>query len=397
MRTYRVALLGCGSRGRAQARAIMQHPRTQLVAVCDLDRERLHSLGEEFSIAARYTDFRQMIREQAPDIVNIPTATKFHAPLAEAVLRLSCHVDVEKPLTLTLTELDRVMAAQRESGKQLVPHHQAAVHPPARKLRALVKQGLIGQPQAVRLRNKGYYGGYGIIHQGCHALALASSVVGSARAVSAHIVTAGHPTTADEIYQGPYGYGLVAGEHLTCLYELENGAYLIDEEHQRLPVDSSTIRFEVVGTEGALALDHAVPLAVYHSTSPHWHPVRTEWTEIALSPEERTVAGYDFTDSAVNGMDLWMVDEWVRALDEGRDVIIGAAVGAATMEMIHGAYASHAESRRITLPQANREHPLERWLAREGRADPSPAPQTYAEWLAWALEQPRRQPGASPA
>jgi predicted dehydrogenase len=389
VKTYRVALLGCRSRGTSQAKAITQHPRMELVAICDLLPECLETIGERFGVKARYSDFERMIREQQPDIVNIPTATKFHAPLATAALQLGCHVDVEKPMTLTLEELDRLMAAQRASGKQLVPHHQAAVHPPARKLRDLVRSGFIGEPQAVRLRNKGYYGGFGIVHQGCHALALAISVVGKPRAVSAHMTSGGRPTTVDDVYQGPFGYGLTAGENLTCLYELPNGGYLVNEEHYRPEVDSSTVRFEVVGSEGALALDHAIPLALYHSRSPHWHPVRTEWQEIPLSAEERTVAGFDFTDEAVKGMDLWMADEWVRALDEGREHVINAEVGAHTMEMIHGAYASHAEGRRIDLPNANRGQPFEQWLAREGRPRPERAPDTYAEWIGWALAKAR--------
>ncbi len=139
MKTYRVALLGCRSRGTSQAKAITQHPRMELVGICDLMPERLNALGDRFGVAARYSNFEQMLREQRPDIVNIPTATRFHASLAAAVLRLGYHVDVEKPMTVTLAELDDVMAAQRESGKQLVPHHQAAVHPPAAKLRSLVK------------------------------------------------------------------------------------------------------------------------------------------------------------------------------------------------------------------------------------------------------------------
>lgn len=389
MRQYRVALIGCRARGTSQAKAIQQHPRAELVAVCDLLPERLNALGDRFDVTARYADFAQMLREQAPDIVNIATATRFHAPLAEAALRAGCHVDVEKPLTLSLEELDSLMTVQRASGKQLVPHHQAAVHPPARKLREMVRQGAIGEPQTVRIRNKGYYGGYGIIHQGCHALALAISVVGPARAVSAHLTTAGRPTTVDDIYQGPYGYGLTAGQNITCLCDLAGG-YLINEDHYRREVDSSTIRFEVVGTEGALALDHAIPLAVYHSKSPHWHPVQTEWTAVPLSEAERSAAGYDFEAPEVSGMDLWMVEEWVRALDEGRPHTIDATVGANTMEMILGAYRSHAEGRRVELPQAERDHPLAAWLAREGRLTPPPAPAEYPAWIEWALAQPRR-------
>ncbi|MGI8914447.1 MAG: Gfo/Idh/MocA family protein, partial [Chloroflexota bacterium] len=209
MSTYRMAVLGCGPRGRSQARAIQQHPRAELVGLCDLDSRRLNALADELGMAERFTDFEQMIREQQPEVLHIPTASRFHAQLAIAALQLGCHVDVEKPLTLTLNELDAVLAAQRASGKLVAPHHQAAVGPPARKLRELVQQGYIGVPQAVRIRDKGYYGGYGIIHQGCHALALAVTLLGPARSVSAHMVTAGHPTTVDEVYQGPYGYGLV--------------------------------------------------------------------------------------------------------------------------------------------------------------------------------------------
>src|SRR5688500_13534609 len=191
MKTYRVALICCRARGTQQAAAIARHPRAELVAVCDLLPERLNEVGDRFGVGARYDDFEKMIREQQPDIVNIPTATKFHAPLAEAVLKMGCHVDVEKPLTLTLSELDRVLAAQRASGKHLLPHNQSAVGPVESKLRRLVKEGFIGQIRTVRVRDKGYYGGYGILHQGCHAIALIASIVGPPTAVSAHMQTAG--------------------------------------------------------------------------------------------------------------------------------------------------------------------------------------------------------------
>ena len=110
---------------------------------------------------------------------------------------------------------------------------------------------------------------------------------------------------------------------------------------------------------------------------------------MTLSKEERTAGGYDFMDDAVKGMDLWMAEEWVQALDEGRDHVINASVGEATMEMINGAYRSHAEGRRIDLPQADRGNPFEQWLAREGRERPGPAPDSYSEWIGWALAKAR--------
>ena len=130
------------------------------------------------------------------------------------------------------------------------------------------------------------------MHQGCHALALLASVLGPARAVSAHMVSAGRPPRSTTSRGAPFGYGLTAGENLTCLYELEGGVYVVNEEHYRPEVDSSTIRFEVVGTEGALALDHAVPLHLYRSASPHWHPGR-QWQEVPLTDAERRLGGRD--------------------------------------------------------------------------------------------------------
>ena len=393
MKTYRVAILGCGGRGTAQARAIQLHPRAEVVALADLNAERLNKLGDQIGVTARYADFEQMIREQEPDIVNIPTASRFHASLAEAVLKLGRHVDVEKPMTCTLEELDRVTAAQRASGKQLAPHHQRALYPPTRKVRELVQQGYIGQPQMVRIRDKGYYGGYSVLQQGCHALAWAASIFGPARSVSTHMTTDGRPTTVEDVYEGPVGYGLICGEKHTSIYEMGGGVFVINEEHYRPKVSSSTLGFEVIGSEGALCVARAQGEMAFHSNDPFLNPAVMNWTPLPLTKEERTLAGFDYADPAVGQTaDLWMVDEWVNALDEGRDLVINAAVGAATMEMIHGAFASHAEGRRIELPMADRAHPLERWLAHEGRPRPTPRPVTerYPEWVAWAQAEARR-------
>ncbi|MCH2660999.1 Gfo/Idh/MocA family oxidoreductase, partial [bacterium] len=72
MKNYRVAILGCRGRGTAAARAYYQHPRTELVALCDLIPERLETLGDELGVAARYDALDRMIAAEAPDILAIP-------------------------------------------------------------------------------------------------------------------------------------------------------------------------------------------------------------------------------------------------------------------------------------------------------------------------------------
>ena len=87
MKTYRVAMLGCRSRGTSAARAYHAHPRIEVVGLCDLIQERLDTLGDELGVSAQFSDLDEMIQQTQPDLVAIPTGTEFHYPLAMRVLR----------------------------------------------------------------------------------------------------------------------------------------------------------------------------------------------------------------------------------------------------------------------------------------------------------------------
>ena len=77
MKNYRVAILGCRARGTHAGQAYNAHPRTEIVGLCDLVRERLDEMGELFDVNARFTDLDEMIEQTQPDIVAIPTGTEF--------------------------------------------------------------------------------------------------------------------------------------------------------------------------------------------------------------------------------------------------------------------------------------------------------------------------------
>jgi len=80
--------------------------------------------------------------------------------------------------------------------------------------------------------------------------------------------------------------------------------------------------------------------------------------------------------------DYWFVDEYVRALDEGREHECSGAEGRHVMEIIMGTFESAAYGTRVDLPQSNREHPLVRWRHEAGLGAPEPMPMIDAEWLA---------------
>ena len=114
MKTYRIGILGCRGRGTAAARAYHAHPRTEIVALCDLIEERLNTLGEEVNVTARFTDLDEMIQQTQPDIVAIPTGTEFHYDLCMRVLEHGVNIEVEKPMCVDLVQADAVIAKAKE-------------------------------------------------------------------------------------------------------------------------------------------------------------------------------------------------------------------------------------------------------------------------------------------
>ena len=79
--------------------------------------------------------------------------------------------------------------------------------------------------------------------------------------------------------------------------------------------------------------------------------------------------------------DYGFVEEYVRALDEGRDHESSGDEGRHVLEVMMGIIESAAYGRAVELPQARRDHPLIRWRRENGLGDPEPMPRPYYEWL----------------
>ena len=84
MTTYRCVILGCGNRGRMHALAYKLIKRGELVACCDLDRERRDKFAQEFGITG-YTDAVEMIQNEKPDLIHLVTGPSLRVELMTLV------------------------------------------------------------------------------------------------------------------------------------------------------------------------------------------------------------------------------------------------------------------------------------------------------------------------
>jgi len=86
-------------------------------------------------------------------------------------------------------------------------------------------------------------------------------------------------------------------------------------------------------------------------------------------------------DSRVDQGDYWFVEEYVQALDEGRDHECSGGAARHVIEIMMGIFESAAYGVRVELPQKRREHPLLRFRAEAGLGVPEEKPRPYGEWL----------------
>ncbi|MEQ9409255.1 MAG: Gfo/Idh/MocA family oxidoreductase [Fuerstiella sp.] len=146
-----VASVGVGgSRGRYNrgGQVAMQASKLgQTIAVCDVDQRHNHEFNSRFNNQLHmYTDYREMLEKESPDVVTIGTPDHWHVPIAIAALRSGADVYCEKPLTLTIDEGIQISDVVRETGRVFQVGTQQRSENGRKFLQAvaLVQEGFIG-------------------------------------------------------------------------------------------------------------------------------------------------------------------------------------------------------------------------------------------------------------
>jgi predicted dehydrogenase len=137
--TLRTAVIGVGHLGRQHARvhaALAAEGKSSLVAVCDINEETARAVSSERDTEWT-TDWRTLAGRV--DAVSLATPTESHAEIACALLEAGVHVLVEKPISRTLEEADRMIAAAERGKSTLMVGHLERFNPALVTLRPHVR------------------------------------------------------------------------------------------------------------------------------------------------------------------------------------------------------------------------------------------------------------------
>ena len=155
----RVGIIGCGRISDLHALGYRDCDDARIVAVCDVDRSNAEARARQWGVpeAAVYEDYRRLCQSGLVDLVEIIVPHHLHYEIASFAISCDLHVSMQKPLSLSLGDADRLLGAAGESSKVIRLYENFLFYPPVLKALELIEQGLIGEPLSVRLKsNAGY-------------------------------------------------------------------------------------------------------------------------------------------------------------------------------------------------------------------------------------------------
>jgi predicted dehydrogenase len=142
-----VAVIGCGVGRNHIAQGYCRHPdKFRVLALCDVNETLLAAVADEFAVPRRTTVLDEVLRMGDIDIVDLCTPAAFHHAQILAGLSAGKDIVCEKPLVGSLAEIDRVIAAEKESTGRVMPIFQYRFGLGVQKAKRIIESGIAGKP-----------------------------------------------------------------------------------------------------------------------------------------------------------------------------------------------------------------------------------------------------------
>jgi D-xylose 1-dehydrogenase (NADP+, D-xylono-1,5-lactone-forming) len=259
--------------------AIRASRRGELTAVASRAAVSAESYAQEWEIPHAFAGYEAMLASDKVDAVYISLPNHLHAEWTIKALRAGKHVLCEKPFALSLTEVDNMIAAARETGLVLAEAFMYRHHPQTKLVGEWVKNGRLGQitliqaqfnfavqnPANVRLNPE--WGGGCLWDVGVYPLSLAQYVMGGPpqQVVGAQRLGS---TGVDEFFAGQLNYG--------------DGRIAQIASSFCTPFHTAA---EIIGTEGRLTLNRPF-VGMDDGRQLIFHPAQGEAQEVPVPEKE---------------------------------------------------------------------------------------------------------------
>lgn len=141
------AIIGCGRISPNHIAAAKANG-LKIVALCDIIKENARDKQMKFELPENvpiYTDYKEMLKKETPELVAIATESGKHAYIALECIKAGCNLIIEKPIALSIEDADEIIARAKEKGVKVCACHQNRFNKSIQKIRDAVEKKRFGK------------------------------------------------------------------------------------------------------------------------------------------------------------------------------------------------------------------------------------------------------------
>jgi predicted dehydrogenase len=276
----RIVIIGAGFITRVGHLPGYKAAGANVVAICDMNELPAQKLAQQYGIPKVYSDWREMIETEKPDIVSVCVPNVAHREITLAALAAGAHVLCEKPLATSVADAREMFAAAKAAGRRLMAAQNWRWDAGSRAINRIVETGDLGEvyyAEATALRRMGIPT-WGVFHQaqhsfggalldvGVHMLDLAVWLMGNPEPVRVSAQTQRKFGTRPEVAKmmrsawDPAKFDVE--DFAVALVHFANGATLLLRTSWAMHIDAETFSVRLVGTEAGAT---TIPPMVYRN------------------------------------------------------------------------------------------------------------------------------------
>jgi len=224
----------------------------QLVALMDVDEERLKKVAEKYGGVRYYTKEDDLINDSEVEAVYIATPTYLHHSQTLKAARNGKHILCEKPMAMNLHQAEEMIRVCEENKVKLTLGYMMRYHSHHRRIKELIDEGALGTlimgraqltcwypPMEGAWRQRPELGGGGsLIDMGTHCIDLLEMFMGKVVEVFS--------------YTGHLVQDYPVEDTAVVLLKFESGAVGVVDNHFNIPDASSENRLEIYGSKGSI-------------------------------------------------------------------------------------------------------------------------------------------------
>lgn len=141
----KIGVIGCGKIATtAHLPALLAIPEAEIIAVADLDEKRAIKVSKKYGISKHYKDFKDMLKDETIELVDVCTPAKTHANVAIEAASYGKHILVEKPISSSIPDAVRMIEAAKSNSVKLCVVQNFRYFPAMQQMKRSIVEGSVG-------------------------------------------------------------------------------------------------------------------------------------------------------------------------------------------------------------------------------------------------------------